>query len=418
MPVKESVKPKSEFKVTKSAGNIFDGCFANVNCHDEIAVYFSGNVAQLYQVKQWLAVLKELEKFKKVTFITRFADVFDVLRQNTDFSVCYCRTIDDVLSVYQNGHFKCILYVNHGNKNFQSLIVNDALHIHINHGESDKLSTITNQSKAYDYVFVVGPLAYERYENNLINKDMSKFIQIGRPQLDHIEKIEQFVTNLPEPSSRNKEKSVPRKVVLYAPTWEGTHETMNYSSLGDFGVDLVNMILEQPDLYLIYKPHPTTGSRLKDIDKINQRILDKLKNSHKATVATCEDINSLYEHIDLAIFDNSAVAVDYLIVDKPMLMTDTFEHLDGVRIDKPKIVEATRLIKTTDMPNLIKIIKEELRADTVKQQRNEIKKYFLGDFDYANKQSTKMFIETICQLCDLRDREIENNKKRVDENLI
>ena len=115
------------------------------------------------------------------------------------------------------------------------------------------------------------------------------------------------------------------------------------------------------------------------------------------------DINSLYKHVDLAIFDNSAVAIDYLQVDKPMIMTDMFHRVRD-RKSKPTITKAARMLSVVDAYSIPMIVSEEIEKDTLKEIRNKIKHYFLGDFDYSKKESTDKFVSTILDIIEERDQ--------------
>lgn len=353
-----------------------------------VLVYFDGNMGHLYQIEQWIQILKELNKKAKVYIVIRKISTFNWLKNNTDFPIFWCKTLDDLQLFYQND-IKCILYVNHTQSNFQSLINGKSLHVHINHGESDKTSTITNQSQAYNYVFVSAEAAYEKYDNNLIKKEMGKFIKVGRPQLDHIGVPIEVETD--------------KKVILYAPTWEGTHESMNFSSLKDFGIDLVKNILGNSEYYLLYKPHPNTGSRNAKYGTINQEIIEIINSSEYGEVFLTGDINKLYDSVNLAIFDNSAVAIDYLASNKPMLMTDLF-HVIQERVCKPTICGAARMLEIKDVDNICNIIENELNDDTFRLSREEIRKYFIGDYSYKENKSTEVFIENVLNVISERDR--------------
>ena len=400
--------------------------------HYEIALYFAGGMGNIYQVEQWIGTFTELDKQKKIVMIVRIKDVYEWLKENTNFIVVYCRTIEDLTKVYEENNFKCVLYVNHGFKNFQSRITGDAMHVHINHGESDKTSTITNQSKGYDYVFIVGDAAYDKYNLNLIKKNMANFIQVGRPQLDHIEEIapieeskliiettkseilsevEKTTQNSTQRRGRTRKNTLnqavqvvqKKKVILYAPTWEGTHDSMNFTSLNDYGMSLVQQLVNHPNYYLLYKPHPNTGSRDSSTKKINEAIIQLLAKHDGGEAILEGDINSLYKHIDLAIFDNSAVAIDYLQIDKPMIMTDMFHRIKD-RQSKPTITKAARMLSFTDAYSIPMIVSEEIEKDTFKEMRNKIKRYFLGNFDYEKKESTSIFINKILEIIEERDR--------------
>ena len=366
---------------------------SNVNLkHHQVALYFSGTIGNIYQVEQWIGPLKVLHNRTPIVIITRVKEVYDWLTLNTEFVVVYCRTIQDLTNLYEDSNFKCILYVNHGFKNFQSLMHNNALHIHINHGESDKTSTITNQAKSYDYIYVVAQAGYDKYDKNLIKKDMRKYIKVGRPQLEHIPEIEKFKTD--------------KSIVLYAPTWEGTHDSMDFSSLQEYGLPLIQQLVSHPDYFVVYKPHPNTGSRDPNIKSINNKIIEVLKEQDDAKVILSGDINSIYAHVDICVFDNSAVAIDYLKIDKPMLMTDMFHRVKG-RVDAPIIMGAARMLKPLDAFNIVNIIREELELDTQKIDRQKIKQYFLGDFDYDSGESTDTFVSQVLEACRERDSLIE-----------
>ena len=64
--------------------------------------------------------------------------------------------------------------------NFQSLIDGRMLHVHVNHGESDKQSMASNNAKAYDRVFVAGEAAVQRHAASLLEFDPSRLVRTGR----------------------------------------------------------------------------------------------------------------------------------------------------------------------------------------------------------------------------------------------
>ena len=67
------------------------------------------------------------------------------------------------MDLYRVSSMQAIVYVNNGVGNFQSLAVTDLVHVHVNHGESDKVCMVSNQVKAYDRVFVAGEAAVQRH---------------------------------------------------------------------------------------------------------------------------------------------------------------------------------------------------------------------------------------------------------------
>jgi len=370
----------------------------NLKSDGEIVIYFAGNKKQLYQIEQWLHLFKELNKFYKVSFVIKNYRVIEYFNKDIfkDFEIKYIPKLVNLIEFYKLNNHKIILYVNNNNQNFQSLINNKAMHIHINHGESEKISTFSNQVKAYDYVFIVSDAAYNKYKLNLNKIDMDKFIKVGRPQIEYIHPIE-----LPKTD---------KKVVLYAPTWEGGYSDMNYSSIIKFGPQIISTLIKN-NYFIIYKPHPYVGARDKQYKKVQKEIIKKLESYSDSLVMLQGEILGVYPHTDIAIFDNSATVIDYLSMEKPYIITE-FTNNDSL---ESMILHGGEILTNKNISQLDKILSDELQNDPKKNIRNKVKKYYLGDFDYANKESTKTFIKTIGDIIKERDHLIEQLTKKQKE---
>jgi hypothetical protein len=369
---------------------------------DPVAVYFAGSKNQLYQLQQWVAPLQALQNGQfPVTLVCRSAAAFHWTAQHTPFKAVYCKTIQDLLHLYELNPFKCILYVNNVYRNFQSLINGRALHVHINHGESEKLSTFSNQTKAYDYVLISGPAALDKYNRNLIKKDLSRYVQIGRPQIEHIAPV-------PNPFGTTGPGTL---TVLYAPTWEGPHDGMDYSSIVSMGHDLVRRVLQTLGHRLIYRPHPSTGLRLPAYGQAQHALGQYVQQHPMGSVQTGGDINALFEHVDIAIFDNSAVAVDYLATNKPMLLTNWL-HKASQPAALPNIAQAARLIDPSHLPQLPQLLASDTKLDPFALPRQQAQAYYLGNFEASQQASTQAFVQavaTICNECDVLQQQPHNS---------
>jgi hypothetical protein len=360
----------------------------------EIVVYFFGSKGQMYQINQWINTFKELNKKHKITILVRNFSVYRKWVINLPFDVIFCYKLDDVLEFYNSYKPKVIIYINNGYKNFQSLIYEDAMHIHINHGESDKSSDHSNQVKAYDYIFVHGPNGYNNYMKYLINLNPNKLIQTGRPQLDFIKSI--------------KLDTKGKKVIIYAPTWEATHKSMNYTSVYKYGIKIVEQILSSNKYFLIYKPHPNIGAYSKDVKEAHIDILKIIKKSIFATTITNKDINDIYPLVDFAIFDMSSVMTDYLNVNKPFLLADVFDkNLHNTQ--EYNVLKACNRLTGNNIDNLLEIIDNEITNDPLKEQREKIKELYLGN--YKKGESIKNFIDGISDIIDFRDKEYAKKEK-------
>lgn len=120
-------------------------------------------------------------------------------------------------------------------------------HIFLGHGDSDKAGSSHPMIRLYDRIFVSGQLSAERLlAARIVNPyDLvsDRVVRIGMPYL---------------PAADDAQA---RNYVLYAPTWEGA-EGQQYSSLqGGYGHDLVRSLLEHTRHDVVFRPHPSTGSR-------------------------------------------------------------------------------------------------------------------------------------------------------------
>lgn len=358
------------------------------NTHGPVVVYFDGQRDKIYQIEQWLGPLAALHATVPVTLVCRTRMAAAWAFKHTPFKVVFCPKLLDLMDFYQRHPIRCILYVNNAYRNFQSLINSRALHVHINHGESDKLSTFSNQTKAYDYVLVAGSAAVDKYDRNLIKKDLTRYRIIGRPQIEHISR-----TDLP-PAPPGCHTTV-----LYAPTWEGTYDDMNYSSVATMGLALVQALLYTPGHRVLYRPHPSTGKRLSAVAKANQAIKTLVAQHPNGLLVPQGDINALFAHAHLAVLDNSAVAVDYLAAGKPLLMTDWLAQGADGRRSMPLITQAATLIGPSQAGQVCPIVEQLLQHDPMASQREQVRKRFLGPFNAAQQQSTQAFIQAVTDVC-------------------
>lgn len=360
------------------------------NC--EVVVFFSGGINSYYQIQQWQRPFEKLDKTHKVLYVITDYDVYNhYINDNQIIDVVYMETFSNLIEFYDTNEFPIVLYINNSLKNFQSVRYSRGYHIHLNHGESEKESMRSNQSQAYDFVFTVGQRGVDRYEEYLLNFDASKFIQVGRPQLDFIKQME-------------IKKTDNQRVILYAPTWEATHPSMNYTSVPSYGVDLVSKILEDENNILIYKPHSALGSRDEDAKIEDIKIKEIVEDSKRAYYMEEENINDVFTLVDFAFFDNTSVMIDYLHTNKPAAYIEILED--------QSINELTKAFKTINKDNftqLPKILNDELTNDTNKEQRKLVKEYYLGN--HKEGESVNIFISKITEYINQRNEKVLKLKK-------
>ena len=366
----------------------YDGSYVKA----EVVVYFGDRSSKFYQLEQWIPVLEQLHKHHKVVIVVRKGSALTSVLEATHLPVVFKRKFDPLQTFYHANDFKLALYVNNGMTNFQSLSFAPMVHVHVNHGESDKLSMVSNQTKAYDKVFVAGEAAVERHRRALIDFDESQLVRVGRPQLDIERPLEL------EPSSA--------RTIMYAPTWEGENDANNYTSVDLFGPQIVEAVLRIPDARLIYKPHPRVEtSKDPEMVEANARILELIEAANSPIVdETLQhqvlmqgDILGMFDTVDLLITDISSVGLDFLYLhpNKPLVLTDRRNDSETLNAEAP-ISRATPLINESTIDRVESLISEMLNHDSSVEVRHELRRHYFGDGEPGS--SSVLFTEAVSRL--------------------
>ena len=375
----------------------FDGSYVKA----EVVVYFGDSSPKFYQLEQWIPVLEELHKSHRVVLVLRKGSALLRALEVTRLPVVFKRRFDPLHTFYHANNFKLALYVNNGMTNFQSLGFAPMVHVHVNHGESDKLSMVSNQAKSYDKVFVAGDAAIERHRRALIDFDESALIKVGRPQLD--------IDRPPE-----LERSSVR-TIMYAPTWEGENESNNYTSVDLYGPQIVEAVLRLPETRLIYKPHPRVESS-KDpaMAEANTRILDLIDGANESIADESEqhqvlmqgDILAMFDAVDLLITDISSVGLDFLYLqsDKPLALTDRRDDTERLNAEAP-ISRATPIIDGSTINRVEAMFADMLSDDKAASARHDLRRHYFGEGEKGT--STGLFTDAVSQLVAKRSLELE-----------
>jgi hypothetical protein len=284
----------------------------------EAAVYFADSPKNLYQIRQWYEPLRRFSERHPLVIITRSAKTCLLLQDEAPLDVQYCMRITELERfVDLQPGIREVFYVNQNRSNLQMLGFPGPAHVHINHGESDKVSMASNALKAYDRVFIAGEASRERILGRLYEFDADHLIEIGRPQIDVFAPGE---VQLPADG---------RTVVLYAPTWEGDRPGMSYSSICSHGASIVASLLAEPDVRLIFRPHPRTGGADRAYGRAERAIERAIANANRRDPAAGHliDRSSSWgwqtQAADWCICDISSVAYDWVATGKPLLVAET-----------------------------------------------------------------------------------------------
>ena len=351
--------------------------------HGTVAVYFADDPRRLYQLRQWLPVLERLDREHPVTIIARNRRTFAEL--DTPLRVVLAPTFADLVRLYETSDFKIVVYVNNSVHNFHSLTQRQLLHVHVNHGESDKVCMVSNQVKAYDRVFIAGEAARRRHRAALMEFDEAKLVAVGRPQLD--------LNPAPVlPPS-------PHRTVCYAPTWEGENASNNYTSLDVLGPAIVERALAVPNVRIVYKPHPRVAAS-PVLGEAHREIVRMLSGKH--VVLEQGDILAVFPGCDLMITDVSSVGLDFLYLrqDQPIFVADRHDDRERLHADAP-ISRCADVIDSATIGSLTETLAARLDHDEYREARTAVRTLYFGDL--APGESTSRFLAAIDDAVRTRD---------------
>jgi hypothetical protein len=344
-----------------------------------VAVFFATGPENLYQFEQWRLPLEHLARVRPVFVIVDRADTGDRLLQTTHLPVAFTRGSAALEELVAERDVRVVLYLNQLEANFRMLRFASPVHIQIGHGESDKAGSVSNQHKAYDLVFVGGDAGRDRLDRALRGFDAAeRTVAVGRPQLDH---------SYPGAPAWPRDSGMR---VWYAPTWEGDRPSIAYGSLASHGVAIIEALVADPSIRVIYRPHARTGyasRKHRDADKTVRALLAKAGDRH---LVDRDSYGWQWDFADACITDISAVAYDWLPTGKPLVITEPAPS--AYRPPSP-LLDALPLLAARDAGKvMIRIL--ALQGDpAARGQLRELGYYYFGDV--SSQQSTKRFEDAI-----------------------
>ncbi|MCD1285539.1 MULTISPECIES: CDP-glycerol glycerophosphotransferase family protein [unclassified Brevibacterium] len=350
----------------------------------EVVAYFGDGPDRLYQLRQWVPALERLNENFRVVVVLRNERSFAAAKSLTDLPLVLAVSQPDLIDLYTAQDYRLAIYVNNSMRNFQSMAEPAIIHVHVDHGESDKTSSISNQLKAYDKVFVAGPAAKERCERVLWGFDETKLVEIGRPPLDG-----EFVSVLPRDS---------RQTVVYAPTWEGENDSNNFTSVDVLGLQIIESLLAA-NARVVYRPHPRTAdlseSDFAAADRAIRAQIDEANESGGSHVISAEEnILDLFVDADVLIADISSVGLDFLYLhpEKGLILTD--RHNDPQRLEASSpIASKLESLSLDTIAGLPRMLESVVTDESQSAARRQLKEHYFGVASAG--EATELFVEAV-----------------------
>lgn len=252
----------------------------------------------------------------------------------------------------------------------------------IHHGDGDKIASYRAKSGEYDYLFVAGQGAIDRYANHGVDIPPDKFRIIGRPQTISIDVENRRIGEIYQPT------------VLYAPTWHGKKPIENYSSL-EFGEEIVIALISR-DVNVIFRPHPASKSSSvyrTHIERIQEVLSHDASRTHRrhiwgeqaeATWSVAEAANAS----DAMVSDVSGIVTDYMHSKKPYAMVTLKTTKEEFEKEFP--TSRAAYVITREDGSLDSALDDMLGSDSLVEERRRARTYYLGGFE--GRESAERFV--------------------------
>ena len=344
-----------------------------------IAVFFATGPENFYQFEQWRLPLEHLATQRPVFVIVDRPDTGDLVLGTSSLPVAFARGSASLERLVAERDVRVVLYLNQLEPNFRMLRFASPVHIQIGHGESDKDSSISNQHKAYDLVFVGGDAGRDRLGQALRGFDANeRTLLVGRPQLDY---TYQGAPSWPRDSGMR---------VWYAPTWAGDRPSIAYGSLASHGVAIIEALLADPSIRVIYRPHPRTRYTTREHRDADKAVCTLLARTGDRHLVDRDGYGWQWDFADACITDVSAVAYDWLATGKPLVITEPAPS--AYRPISP-LLDTLPLLGIAEAGEVLSKIRALQGDSAAGEQLRDLAYHYFGDV--SAQQSTKRFEDAI-----------------------
>jgi CDP-Glycerol:Poly(glycerophosphate) glycerophosphotransferase len=372
-----------------------DERLAGTSLSQTVMVYFPGTLEDIYQLQQWYDPLRALHERHPVVVVLQDSRTARVVRAESGLAavtIARYAALDDLLS---RSDVKLALYVGHNPQNFTALRFTSLAHAFLNHGDSDKGVAVSNQNKAYDFLFVPGQATIDRVNAYTMLWDATPHcLLIGRPQLDS------------QPATADAPTAPPgSRTVLYAPTWEGAQPSLAYGSVASHGPTLVRALLDDGRFTIAYRPHPLSGVTSADYARADadvRRLVTEAAAAGRGAghrVETDRSVNDSLAGADLLICDVSAMAMDWLPTGKPMVITEPASS--AVVTARTRMLDVVPRLSVDDLPGIAGLVADQLDSDPARGARADLVDYYLGDTTPG--AATRRFLDACTEAIARRD---------------
>lgn len=333
----------------------------------EVVVHLSGPDTAAYQINTWIEALEALDQ--RVFVVLRDHPLFDKMASSSLPTLSLPAPSELLMLDFSS--VKVALYPSNTGNNIHLLRLPSMMSAFIGHGDSDKSASNNPFSRVYDELWVAGEAGADRYRRSGLNIAESQYRHVGRPQVHAIGH-----------TPRIGDEPVP--TVLYAPTWEGVNLQQEYSSLRAVGLRLVDALIADGGIRVIYKPHPFTGQRDAKYRAVHAAIAARIDAASTESgidhrVLRGGSLTPWMNQSTAMVADISSVVSDYLAGEKPYAV---FNHTDAptltFREEFPSSAAATLIGRDgSGIDEFIEVVTGRT-PDALAEYRTKLATYLLG----------------------------------------
>jgi hypothetical protein len=329
----------------------------------EVMLYHTGTEDSTHQVNMWLGATERLGRPAIVALRERICLL--ELAPTTLPVICIPDAVD--FMTFSLPEVRVAMYTANVGKTIHMLREPGVRHVFVGHGDSDKTASFNPFSRVYSEVWVAGPGGRDRYRRAQVGVRDEDVVEVGRPQLEDI----RVVTGL----LGDREITV-----LYAPTWEGWTGDPGHTSLLRTGPALVSRLVGFPNVRVLYKPHPFTGTVSNAAALADAKIrstLARAGGNHLTVVGAEPSLYECFNTADLLVADISSVLSDFIFSEKPYVVPNLAGlSEEGFRSTYP--TASTAYLLDPDGERIGAILDLIRQEDPLAADRRSLKHYLLG----------------------------------------
>lgn len=336
----------------------------------EVVFYYSRPEAAGYIANVWMRTLEQLPQ--RVLVVVR--EAHNQWRVETDLLPVVRISASSDLERLLPASVRVALYPSNVAKNNHLIRLPGIVDVFVGHGDSDKGGSATVLTRIFDEVWVSGPAARDRYRVADVGVLPEQIREVGRPQLAEI-------AQGASAASAGADETDRAYTVLYAPTREGFYSEWEYSSVVTQGAGILRSLLALPDVRVLFKPHPGTGTD-NPAYRVGVSALNDMVNAAGSPheVVTGTGLYEAFNRADLLVSDVSSVITDFLAAGRPYVVTNSGSAPpESFRREFPSA--AGGYILSGDGSDVARFVADARTVDSLHAERERTARYLLGDVD-------------------------------------